>query len=154
MRIGVDIDGVLNTEQYRESPDVDYFENPISETHMCLLECLVKMTGAKIILSSTWRIYWTKSEKQYDRFGEYINNLFEKYGLEIFDKTPELEDRDIEITEWIKASKRKLDSFVIIDDFDFEWSVANKEHLIKTLDTVGLDEDAVNKAIHILNKIY
>ena len=86
--IFLDIDGVLNTGAYRENPDVDYFEQPISEEHMPLLEYLVKSTGAKIVLSSTWREYWDKGEVQSDSFGDYINNLFGKYGLEIFDKLP------------------------------------------------------------------
>lgn len=149
--IFLDIDGVLNTESFRESSNIDYFETPISENHMRLLAHLIKITGAKIVLSSTWREYWKPGQEQFDRFGVYINSLFQKYDLEIFDKTPELTDRDEEITEWKNIYKNELDGFVIIDDFDFKWSDINKNHLVKTHDEVGLDKEAVDKAIKILN---
>ena len=107
--IFLDIDGVLNTKDYRENPDVDYFEHPISEIHMCLLEYLVKTTGAKIVLSSTWREYWKKGKTQSDPFGVYINKLFSKYGLEIYDKTPELRDRSDEIDAWKKLHQGEVE---------------------------------------------
>ena len=149
--IFLDIDGVLNTESYRENPEVDYFENPISEVHMHLLKYLVKQTGAKIVLSSTWREYWECGTTQFDSFGDYINRLFGKYGLEIFDKTPELRDRDDEITEWLNKHQDNIENYVIIDDFDFDWSESNGNHLVKTSDELGIDEASVEKAIKILN---
>ena len=150
--IFLDIDGVLNTEAYREDPNVDYFEKPISEIHMRLLKQLVKATGAKIVLSSTWREYWEQGQDQSDSFGYYINNLFRKYDLAIFDKTLELKGRDEEITEWKEHHQGELEGFVIIDDYDFEWSDVNKNHLVKTLDKVGLDEKSTERALKILNK--
>ena len=149
--IFLDIDGVLNTEAYRENPDVDYFDAPVSKIHMCLLEYLVRQTDAKVVLSSTWREYWENCETQSDPFGVYINRLFEKYGLAIFDKTPELRDRDEEIAEWLKLHKGQIENYVIIDDFDFEWSEENEKHLIKTNDETGLDEETVARAIRVLN---
>ena len=148
--IFLDIDGVLNTESYREDPKVDYFEEPISEAHMSWLEHFVKETDAEIVLSSTWREYWDCGDTQSDRFGEYINNLFEKYGLKIFDKTPMLKDRDAEISEWIKNHYDKVENYVILDDFDFEWSENNAKCLVKTMDNIGLDEKTTEKAIRIL----
>lgn len=148
--IFLDIDGVLNTESYREDSKVDYFEEPISEVHMSWLEHLVKETDAKIVLSSTWREYWDCGDIQSDRFGEYINNLFEKYGLKIFDKTPELKDRDREINEWLKLHHEQIENYVILDDFDFEWSESNAKCLVKTMDNIGLDEKTTEKAIRIL----
>lgn len=151
--IFLDIDGVLNTESYRESPKVNYFEEPISEVHMHLLEYLVKLTGAKIVLSSTWREYWDCGEIQSDPFGDYINKLFGKYGLEIFDKTPEFRNRDDEITEWLKNHQGYIENYVVIDDFDFDWSEDNRKHLVKTTDEAGLDEESVEKVIRILNDV-
>ena len=150
--IFLDIDGVMNTKVYRENPDVDYYEHPISEMHMCLLEYLVKTTGAKIVLTSTWREYWNKGKLQFDRFGAYINRLFAEYGLEIYDKTPEQHDRSEEIDAWISLYQGELESYVILDDFDFDWSQENEKHLVKTTDEVGFDEEAVEKAIKILNE--
>ena len=149
--IFLDIDGVLNTKKYREDSTVDYFKKPISETHMPFLEYIVKSTNAKIVLSSTWRIYWDNKKFQTDYFGEYINELFCKYNLEIFDKTPELKDRNIEINEWKKFYRGRIESFVIIDDFDFDWSEVNKKYWVKTADEIGLNEEFAKRAINILN---
>lgn len=151
--IFLDIDGVLNTKSYRENPEVDYFEQPISDIHMCLLEYLVKSTGAKIVLSSTWREYWEPGEEQSDRFGYYINELFSKYSLEIYDKTPEHRDRSDEIDAWKNLHQGEIESYVILDDFDFEWSEENGKHLVKTTDEVGLDEEAVERAVRVLNSM-
>ena len=148
--IFLDIDGVMNTGAYRESTQVDYFDCPVSEMHMPYLEYLVKATDAKIVLSSTWREEWDKGVVQFYPFGAYINRLFGKYGLEIFDKTPELIERDDEINEWKKLYQDELEAFVIIDDFDFEWSEENEKCLVRTTDDSGLDEIAVEKAIRIL----
>lgn len=148
--IFLDIDGVLNTKSYRENPEVDYFEHPISEIHMCLLEYLAKTTGAKIVLSSTWREYWELGEEQSDSFGYYINKLFSKYGLEIYDKTPELRDRSDEIDAWKKLHEGEIESYVILDDFDFDWSEENEKRFVKTVDEVGLDEEAVGRIVEEL----
>ena len=90
-------------------------------------------------------------DTQSDRFGEYINKLFERYGLKIFGKTPMLKDRDAEISEWIKIHPDQVENYVILDDFDFEWSENNAKCLIKTMDAIGLDEIAVGRGIKILN---
>ena len=79
--IFLDIDGVLNTKSYRENPDVDYYNDFISDHNMRFLKHIVMATDAKIVLSSTWRTYYSRGKMQFDKSGEYINHIFEKYGL-------------------------------------------------------------------------
>lgn len=148
--IFLDIDGVLNTKSYRESPDVDYYNDFISDYNMRFLKHIVMTTDAKICLTSIWRTYWSPSKLQFDKSGEYINRIFERYALEIYDKTPALNnDRDAEITAWLEDNSH-VNSYVIIDDFDFKWSDCNRKHLVKTDDENGLSEEKVKEAIQIL----
>lgn len=148
--IFLDIDGVLNTKSYRESPDVDYYNDFISDHNMRFLKRIVMATDAKIVLSSTWRTYYSRGKMQFDKSGEYINRIFEKCGLKIFDKTPELNnDRDTEISSWLEDNSY-VNSYVIIDDFDFKWSDCHKKHLVKTDDEHGLNEETAEAAIQIL----
>lgn len=148
--IFLDIDGVLNTKSFRESPDIDYYNDFISDHNMHFLKHIVMATDAKIVLSSTWRTYYSRGKMQFDKSGEYINRIFEKYGLEIFDKTPEMNNnRDAEITAYLEDNGQ-VKSYVIIDDFNFKWSDCNREHLVKTDDENGLNEEKVKEAIQIL----
>jgi hypothetical protein len=81
--IFLDVDGVLNYHSYREAA-VDYYSNPIEESRMFLLKYLVEKTGAVIVLSSTWRLYWSEDESKLTKEGKHFNKIFEKYGLKIF----------------------------------------------------------------------
>lgn len=149
--IFLDIDGVLNTKSYRESPDVDYYNDFISDYNMRFLKHIVMTTDAKICLTSIWRTYWSPSKLQFDKSGEYINRIFERYALEIYDKTPALNnDRDAEITAYLEENGQAVKSYVIIDDFDFKWSDCNKKHLVKTDDENGLNEKTAEAAKQIL----
>ena len=38
---------------------------------------------------------------------------------------------------------------MILDDFDFDWSEENEKRFVKTVDEVGLDEEAVERAVGI-----
>ena len=57
--IFLDIDGVLNSKNYRENPEIDYYHDFISDENMRFLEYIVRAAGgAEIVLSSSWRFYW------------------------------------------------------------------------------------------------
>ncbi|MDE7380098.1 MAG: hypothetical protein K2N14_03500, partial [Clostridia bacterium] len=87
--IFLDIDGVLNSLKYDASRDKRKLTN-IDETRLPILKSIVEKTGAKIVLSSTWREYWDKDPRICRKAGVYINETFAKYGLEVYDKTPYL----------------------------------------------------------------
>ena len=56
--IFLDIDGVLNSEEYYESfPDGEFIP-PIDPVCVERLKRIVDRTGAKLILSSSWRGGW------------------------------------------------------------------------------------------------
>ena len=75
--IFLDVDGVLNSKRDRNSIKLR------TDSHLRLLQELVKATGANIVLSSSWRIGFTKAIKN-------LNDRLAEYGLEIMDRTPVL----------------------------------------------------------------
>ena len=153
--IFLDIDGVLNSKNYRENPEKDYYHDFISDENMRILEYIVRAAVGvvEIVLSSSWRFYWGRGKVQHDEAGYYINSVFENHGFVIFDRTSDLNnDRDAEITQWIEEHYRQIESYVILDDCnDYDWSSDNKKHLILTSDEKGLDIESADRAIAILN---
>lgn len=148
--IFLDIDGVLNTEAWRNSTE-EYFDKPINEEHMIFLKFLCDVTDAEILLSSSWREHWNEGVQQVDPIGDYFNKIFAKYNLEIYSKTPELpgNSRKAEIEAWL--ADHQVERYVIIDDVDYNF---DKKHFVKASDKTGLDEEACEKAIKILSPDY
>lgn len=148
--IFLDIDGVLNTEAWRNSTE-EYFDKPISEEHMYCLRYLVEHTGAKIVLSSTWREEWNEGNTQASTIGAYLNKTFAEHNLKIYAKTPELpgNNRNDEIIAFL--ADHCVENYVVLDDVDTYGF--DEKHFVKTSDN-GLDERAVEKAIKILSPDY
>ena len=119
--IFLDLDGVLNSRAYDRKRNWDEL-TAIDETRLPILKSIVEATGAKIVFSSTWRVHWNKDLKECDGDGVYIVETFAKFGLEIYDKTPDLglyaERRD-EIKSWLEGAGEEIESFVIIDDYRY-----------------------------------
>lgn len=70
---------------------------------------IIKNTGAKIVITSTWRI-------AYDLLK--LKDIFEKQGIvgDVISTTPILSmDRGYEISQWLRENK-SVDNFVVIDD--------------------------------------
>lgn len=153
--IFLDFDGVLNSVKYDRQRDYGKLTF-IDESRLPLLKQIVDSTGAVIVLSTTWRNHWNKNKSICDETGCHIINLFEKYGLSIYDKTPFLgvmAERHDEITDWLKYCGESVESFVIIDDCPFGWADLS-DKFVKTNPNLGygLEQEHVDKAIKILNK--
>lgn len=148
--IFLDFDGVLNSAKYRNSVP-DYYSNFIDESRMPFLKQIIEETGAVIVLTTTWRMYWDKCEVQVSEDTQKINNMFDKYGLTIYSKTDTFdENRNFEISMWL--CRNEVENYVILDDMDFRWSEENRKHFVKTDDdNQGIDEQTTNLAIRILN---
>ncbi|MDE6373346.1 MAG: hypothetical protein K2L72_02510 [Clostridia bacterium] len=152
--IFLDIDGVLNSRAYDKRRDWNK-QTDVDETRLPLVKSIVDQTGAKIVLSSTWRDYWEKDPRLCRDDGVYLNQIFAKYGLEIFDKTPNMglcaERRD-EVKSWLDEAGEVVERFVVIDDYGFGWKEL-AEYFVKTNPNfgLGLEEEHVIKAVGILN---
>lgn len=99
----LDIDGVLNSRAYDRKRNWNE-QTDIDETRLPLVREIIDNTGAKIVLISTLRSHWDRDESLCDEDGQYINGLFSKYGLAIYDKTPDsglLSKRKDEVQAWL-----------------------------------------------------
>lgn len=151
--IFLDIDGVLNSSDYRKQMGIQYFSEIIDRRKMPLLKKIVEETDAKIVLSTSWRKFWDEGESQMDPVGQYINDVFAEYGLTIYGKTPVMEEsgRNAEIKAWLDG-KWYVDNYVILDDKDFGWSPELRAHFIRTdLNGDGLEGVQAQETIDVLN---
>jgi len=160
--IFLDIDGVLNSrkwfkEVYKESnPKPKYHIDPST---IKLLNHIIYMTGAKIVISSTWRA---------GRESGWFNWLFKQYGFNglVIGKTPTINHdkviipRGIEIMDFygrfyghpghFEEHPSRLYSYVILDD-DNDMLYEQKDNFINTEFETGLLPCHVPKIINILN---
>lgn len=153
--IFLDIDGVLNSMSYHVSEKYSSNTNDIiDDKAMIVLKTIVENTGAKIVLSSSWRDYKTDSV-----LANYLVNKFSKYGLSIYDSTCHVDGyRPYEINLWLETHTN-IDEYLIIDDDFFvdEYAEYNLDmHLIQTYyisenKEEGLLASHIDPAIRILN---
>lgn len=153
--IFIDIDGVLNSYAYDSKRDWNGQTN-IDETRLPLVKRIVDKTGAKIVLTSSWRGHWDKCNGKCDEDGIYINKTFAKFGLQVYDKTPDLGssfDRPKEIKAWIQTATEDIESFVIIDDYRYGWGNLS-DNFVKANPVfgLGLEKEHAGRAIEILLK--
>lgn len=152
--IFLDIDGVLNHEQHykwlmeTDEPTELQRVYPYSEFNpkSCeLLNKIIKETGARIVVSSSWRL---------DGINR-LNIIFKHLGLpNIYDITPCLNTaRGIEIGAWL-AAHPEVDKYVILDD-DEDMNAEQMPFFIKTNPyDDGLNNKVKNKAIELLGIEY
>ena len=147
----LDFDGVLNSLQYDREKDATK-NNSIDETRLRLLKKVIDETKAKIVLTTSWRRHWNKARALCDEVGLWISELFSRYGLDIYDKTPDLPSsvgRKSEILDWLNNLKEPVESFVILDDEKIGGNLKN--HFVKCNCNYGFREPEMFKALTILN---
>lgn len=109
--IFLDIDGVLN---YQASEAVYRGGIGISRDNVEVLRYIVEQTGAEIVLTSTWKKWWEKSNNKHPS-GAYIDKMLGESGIKVYDKTPgSVVERGQGIDEYLKT--HKVDSWIVIDD--------------------------------------
>ena len=152
--IFLDIDGVLNSRDYDRRRDWSTLSY-IDETRVPFVKQIVDATGAVIVLSSTWRMHWNSDRAKCAEDGLYVIDTLGKYGVEIYDKTPDLGHhafRPDEIKRYLDELGEDVESFVIIDDYMYGWGELG-DRFVRTdpIGSLGIDEDIVKKAVKILN---
>ena len=126
----------------------------IDETRLPLLKKIIDQTGAEIVLTSSWRNHLDSDSNKRDESGDYIQMLFEKYGIKIFGKTEDFGQvtlRGKEVKAWLSA--HNIESFAILDDYAIGWEDLT-QYVVKTNPRFGygLEEQHIEKAVELLNK--
>ncbi|MFO0553328.1 MAG: HAD domain-containing protein [Polyangiaceae bacterium] len=116
----LDIDGVLNSDAWFRSKRNKTATNELDVAAVKRLDAIVERTGAKVVISSTWRTGLTREE---------LAAILSKYGFrgEVVDMTPVLRagegrnaagspTRGDEIQAWLEAQPSPPISYVILDD--------------------------------------
>ncbi len=163
--IFLDIDGVLNHQLFYEkripeakkelrkqvkNEEIDrqeYHRRQIDSSSVVFLNDIIEATGAKVVLSSSWRLGNSK---------EYMQTLLADCGFtgELIDRTPRLEgsmQRGPEIEAWLAESGIAVSAYVILDDDSDMTDYQLKHHYIHVDRYCGLSPTVSYKATRILN---
>lgn len=124
----------------------------LDPARVAIVEDLVQKSGAKVVVSSSWRAAWNAEE---------LTNFLRAVGFtsEVIDVTPRhlhLKEkysgkqimRGWEIQEWLDAHP-EVESFVILDD-DSDMDHLSSRH-IKTNYDVGITRSKAKRALKLLN---
>lgn len=125
--IFLDIDGVLNSDEYIDSIKGKEMtaENEIDMEKVRLLEQAINKTGARVVLTASGR---------YAQVGRYLREVLSQRAI-FTDVTPYMDNiRGLEIKEWLRQNN-DVEDFVILDDEIFE----------------SYDEELLSKLIKISN---
>ena len=156
--IFLDVDGVLNSMDYLEENYEDYRLHPINRICVERLARIVSQTDAKLVLSSSWRTGWSPNEDEIMPACRILTDILKEYGLEIYDRTETLKisKRAFEIYSWLKDHKGQVESFLILDDNNYDWeSHGLGSRWIQTdFEYEGLKEEDIPDALEILNRSY
>lgn len=142
--IFLDVDGVLNSWVRGRA-------GCISKGKLRLLKELVDLSGAEIVVSSSWRLNsWGR--RRLERYLGYR-------GMRVLDYTPDLGDeytRGNEIMMWLDTMQDNVEQYVILDDTcgdDHDGNEIFEEHtynLIEVDGDEGLTPEDIQGALTII----
>ena len=152
--IFLDVDGVLNEEKSR-SRCVGY--KGVDDKKAENLALIVRATGAKIVLISTWKDGWRKTDKAHQgMMANYLDKKLKKQGIAVFDKTRDTAEkvylsRGEGILDFLQ--RHKAEKCVILDDYQYDYDGCGLTacHIKTDARNGGLTDGLVEKAIEILN---
>jgi hypothetical protein len=164
--IFLDIDGVIATPESIDESGMWALVNSAQD----LLGEILQATGAKIVLSSSWRRHDLDSTKEFMKqegfrfVDDIIGVTIRAYHYLERDKKIHLSiPRGVEIKQWIDThvhsdngknwERKKIGvdyTYLILDD-DSDMLLEHKDYFIRTRGDVGLTRSDVNVAIQILN---
>lgn len=148
--IFLDIDGVLNcggTEDLAPSGCIGVEDMMIRN-----LKKIIDDTGAKIVLTSTWKSEWSKGADYKSEDFKYLENRLREFNITIFDKTNDcIYNRGEGIKKYLYYHP-EITNWVVIDDIIFDdYDDEISKHFIHTDQCYGLTFKRALEAIEILN---
>ncbi len=147
--IFTDIDGVLNCSSTKER----VYNSKIIGVEDVFIERLKKIvdaTGAKIILTSSWKLFW--EEDNDNNQIKYLRERLKEYGLELYDRTFDRgNNRGYGILKYV--GHNDVSRWAVLDDDVFDdykvFGILN--HFVETDWKRGLSDEDVEKAIGYIN---
>lgn len=163
--IFLDIDGVLNNINTRKKSfnapvpdaykgfdkrilweDLVYFDKDLVGN----LAKIVAETGAKIVISSSWRYMRTKDQMQ-----ELLDLSGGQGVFDVIDMTDKRLARFSAIDKWLEDHP-EVTHYVVLDDDhqSHEWGNLDYKKLrqVRTVDETGLDEACTERALYVLSQ--
>ena len=153
--IFLDVDGVLNSNDYIEYTSKNNVKGILEEIDpqkIDMLKQVLNITGAKIVVSSSWRNI---------RKFEKLRELFFLYGIRLDEKTPLIgNNRGLEIKQYLKEHAN-IEQYIILDDevfdsFDEELTnnlILTKEDQNDTSYGEGLQFKHINQIIERFGRV-
>ena len=137
--IFLDFDGVIN----------DYTSfNSVNVKCLNILKTIVDETNAKIVVTSSTKNNYLKSNKKEETICYKYINILKKHNIEVIDFTKKLKTRELEINDYL-ISHENIEAFLILDD---DYIIEQyKDHEIYIDLQTGLKESHINPSINILN---
>lgn len=136
--IFLDIDGVLNTSYSRQKHEI------IDEFRIAYLSEIVKITKAKIVLTSTWRYNLKRTLLGFKATNNSTKTLLyflKKYKIKIYDILPDTpnDQRSLDIANYVKSNQ--IAHFLILDDEIFDYSSYNLSSRLLVTTFNGVSEE-------------
>ena len=150
----VDVDGVLNTSKTTRRLDCCNEFTFVDTRKVLRLRDIVERTGAKLVLSSTWR--FGADPKAFYLEREALRELvaeFRRLRCPLwFDTTPYLPStkRWQEINAWLIL--HDVEDFIILDDWGEDEFRPMMDHLVKCDPRKGLTKERAELAIQMLGE--
>lgn len=126
-----------------------------------LLSLIVKLTGAKVVISSSWRMGWDVPYKEKRGRQKELHDKLNWFGIHPIGRTGYIDGkRELEIREWL-SNHLEVESFIVLDDEQYDLQGFIGKELIRTSnrdyicgrdeEDTGLKIKHVIKAIKMLN---
>jgi len=172
--IFLDIDGVLNHQDGYENGECKYnYEHNyqgFSDDSKKYLNMLIENTGAKLVISSTWRSDGIERLREIFKLESIIGDIIgatPHLSIQGYGAAPRgceiecyLKEQGFWHINWSKEEQQKymdksrIDNYIIIDD-DPDMLYSQRNHFIKVLpaprNTSGFNEHYYNKALKVLS---
>lgn len=151
--IFLDIDGVLNFDGTEARAPCGCCG--IADKKVSLLHKIIEATGAKVVLTSSWKDEWEKDFDASSPTGQYLERKMNRHGIHVLDKTTDVTPyrRGEGIHNWLLKNTHVTD-WVVLDDEQFpdygDYDIPSR--LVRTTNRDGLTEKDVQNAIKILNE--
>lgn len=155
--IFLDFDGVLNSDATRQKEpwrsEKIMFIRRLDPDHVAVLNEVIKQTGSKVVVSSTWRHFHSLADlakilEQAGFVGEVVGVTDKLWGEIPGSLTGERFERGHEIRAWLDENAG-IDGFVVIDDSTDMATVTS--HLVRTKTGLGLLAEHIPSILRALS---